>query len=40
MKRNVCGIDKIRRFILGIAAILVGIFAPTTLVCRTPHAKT
>ena len=28
MKKNVGGIDKILRLILGIAAILVGIFAP------------
>jgi hypothetical protein len=28
MKKNVGGIDKIVRFILGIAAIFVGIFAP------------
>jgi len=28
MKRNVGGADKILRFILGIAAILVGIFVP------------
>ncbi len=28
MKKNVGGIDKILRFILGIAAVLVGVFAP------------
>ena len=28
MKKNVGGIDKILRFILGIVALVVGIFAP------------
>ena len=28
MTKNVGGIDKILRFILGIAAVLVGVFAP------------
>ena len=28
MKKNVGGMDKILRFILGIAAVLVGVFAP------------
>ena len=28
MKKNVGGIDKIARFILGIGAILVGVLAP------------
>jgi hypothetical protein len=28
MKKNVGGIDKILRFILGIAAIVIGVFAP------------
>ena len=28
MEKNVGGIDKILRFVLGIVAILVGVFAP------------
>ncbi len=28
MKKNVGGIDKLLRFILGIAAIVAGVFAP------------
>jgi len=30
MERNVGGIDKILRFILGIVAVVVGAFAPLT----------